>query len=326
MNLLGQLIALIAVIVALFVAMRGVSGASKRKGEELRKTEVGQITALQPNLMPLFLVLSVAVSVLLVWLLVRAVMNGSSQVVPYVIYIVLLNACAILIGVACKNWKLVLKGDTAEYRDWFGRNYTYSIPDIDECRVSRRRVYTYYSKGKQLFSMSGTDASGEASMVMGTINSRRAIRYLTTYSIPIIGVAEQKAKKQEQDEGIVRPTQNLGILRLTAVGTAAMATRYLFADPMEVYGVALFAAACAACIVGLIYYQNDKTWIEGRTIFQKKWFSVHKYPYVQIRSVERDGDSLIFFNKAGKKLFSVNQKYDGYEKFEQEIRRNWRIR
>ncbi|MDD6223052.1 MAG: hypothetical protein PUB14_09595 [Lachnospiraceae bacterium] len=324
-NFIGQLMALVAVIIALFLAARGISASSKRKGEALRKLENGAITVLQPDLLPVFLVLSLSVTCLLIWLLYQAVSNGITQIAPFIVYIVLVNACALAIGLACRRWKLVLKDETAEYQDWLGRRFTYAVRDIDECRVSRRGVYAYYSKGKHLFSMSGTDA-GDSSMVMGTINSRKAIRYLTTFSIPIRNAGDEKALKEKEEDKTVRPGRYLGILRLTAVGTAAMAVRYATVSPARLVGVAVYSAGCAVSIVALLYFHNDRTWIENRCIYQKKWFKVKEYPFTQIRGVERTGDALTFFSKSGKQLFSVSSRYDGYEKFEQEVRRHWRIK
>jgi hypothetical protein len=325
-SLTVQLILFAAVIAALFAAIRGVSAASRRQGEKLRKQESGAITVLQPNLAPVFAVPGTALSVLLLWLLLRQLPKSGAAAARVVLYIILVNACVAAIGIASRRWKLVLEGETVQYQDWFGRRHDYRIRDIDECRVSRRGVYSYYSRGKKLFSMSGTDAGGDASMVMGTINSRKAIRYLTTFSIPIKMEADEKAARDWKEDGTVRAGQYLGILRITAAGTAAMAVRYAAATPVKPAGIAVYGAGCAVSIAALVYFKNDRTWFENRTICQKRWFTVHTYPFTQIRGAERTGDSLTFFGKTGRKLFSVSCKYDGYQAFEQEVRKHWRIK
>jgi hypothetical protein len=295
-------------------AMVSASGSVIRSSKQ-EKQEKGKITASYIQIAAMLFVLDGVAVCAFVWVAVMAVQDGDSAL-PFIGMIIGMSAFCLGIGIPCALWKLELTDDGIVYRDWIGRSHHYAYTDVTGCRITRGYDYVFYHDDRKLFAVGG--------------HLKQVISQLIfTKKIPVTEVLI--ATDKDDGTHAVRPLLGgeiaVGVFAAILLGCVFLSAAEGRMDLVLACGI-LFLCIFLTFLAQLM----DKTWIEDKTVCQRKLFrKTKRIRYAEIGRIVRETGIatneplIVFYDRKKKKRMYVYRNYRGTAAFEEELKRHFRI-
>lgn len=299
---------------ALLFAMVSVAVSVIRSNKQ-EKQEKGKITASYIQIAAMLFVLEGVAVCAFVWVAAAVVQDGDSAL-PFIGMIIGMSAFCLGIGIPCALWKLELTDDGIVYRDWLGRSHHYAYADVTGCRITRGYDYVFYHDDRKLFAVGG--------------HLKQVISQLIfTKKIPVTEVLI--ATDKDDGTHAVRPLLGgeitVGVFAAILLGCVFLSAAEGWMDLVLACGI-IFLWIFLTFLAQLM----DKTWIEDKTVCQRKLFrKTKRIRYSEIGKITREKGSatndpiLVFYDKKNKKRMYIYRRYRGTAGFEEELKKHFRI-